>query len=72
MVDVKRFQMILGEIEPLFGRMALYDYKKKCKLTEDFYFDMNSPEMLKLLEHEKVSFPRNFSVMTSSILSTSL
>ena len=32
----------LGEYEPFFCRMALYDAKKKMKLTDDFHLDVNS------------------------------
>jgi hypothetical protein len=32
----------LGEYEPFFCRMALYDAKKQMKLTDDFHIDVNS------------------------------
>ncbi|KAJ8389100.1 hypothetical protein AAFF_G00123060 [Aldrovandia affinis] len=37
------------EIEPIFGIMALYDVKEKKKISENFYFDLNSDQMKGLL-----------------------
>lgn len=37
------------EIEPIFASMALYDAKEKKKLSENFYFDMNSESIKRLL-----------------------
>ena len=37
------------EIEPIFASLALYDAKEKKKLSENFYFDMNSESLKKLL-----------------------
>ncbi|XP_061079182.1 dedicator of cytokinesis protein 7-like isoform X1 [Conger conger] len=37
------------EIEPIFGIMALYDVKEKKKISENFYFDLNSEQMKGLL-----------------------
>ncbi|XP_047212753.1 dedicator of cytokinesis protein 7-like isoform X2 [Girardinichthys multiradiatus] len=38
------------EIEPIFGSLALYDVKEKKKISEDFYFDLNSDQMKLLLK----------------------
>ncbi|XP_066563985.1 dedicator of cytokinesis protein 7 isoform X4 [Amia ocellicauda] len=37
------------EIEPIFGSLALYDMKEKKKISENFYFDLNSDHMKGLL-----------------------
>uniref|UniRef100_A0A8C9XV20 Dedicator of cytokinesis 6 n=1 Tax=Sander lucioperca TaxID=283035 RepID=A0A8C9XV20_SANLU len=38
------------EIEPIFGTLALYDVKEKKKISENFYFDLNSDQMKGLLK----------------------
>ncbi|XP_056870057.1 dedicator of cytokinesis protein 7-like isoform X1 [Takifugu flavidus] len=38
------------EIEPIFGILALYDIKEKKKISENFYFDLNSDQMKGLLK----------------------
>uniref|UniRef100_A0A3B4YZ26 Dedicator of cytokinesis protein 7-like n=1 Tax=Stegastes partitus TaxID=144197 RepID=A0A3B4YZ26_9TELE len=38
------------EIEPIFGSLALYDVKEKKKISENFYFDLNSDQMKGLLK----------------------
>uniref|UniRef100_A0A3Q1FCD0 Dedicator of cytokinesis 6 n=1 Tax=Acanthochromis polyacanthus TaxID=80966 RepID=A0A3Q1FCD0_9TELE len=38
------------EIEPIFGSLALYDVKEKKKISENFYFDLNSDLMKGLLK----------------------
>ncbi|XP_026516345.2 dedicator of cytokinesis protein 6 [Terrapene carolina triunguis] len=37
------------EIEPIFGTLALYDIKEKKKISENFYFDLNSDQVKGLL-----------------------
>ncbi|XP_039628587.1 dedicator of cytokinesis protein 7-like isoform X6 [Polypterus senegalus] len=37
------------EIEPIFGSLALYDVKEKKKISETFYFDLNSDQMKTML-----------------------
>uniref|UniRef100_A0A4W3H0W9 Dedicator of cytokinesis 6 n=1 Tax=Callorhinchus milii TaxID=7868 RepID=A0A4W3H0W9_CALMI len=37
------------EIEPIFGILALYDVKEKKKISENFYFDLNSDQMKGML-----------------------
>ena len=43
------------QIEPIFASMALYDAKEKKKVSENFYFDMNSS-----LNGYMVNSPINF------------
>ncbi|KAM9746054.1 dedicator of cytokinesis protein 7 isoform 1-T1 [Menidia menidia] len=38
------------EIEPIFGSLALYDVKEKKKISENFYFDLNTDQMKGLLK----------------------
>lgn len=37
------------EVEPIFATMALYDAKEKKKLSENFYFDLNSENVKRML-----------------------
>lgn len=47
------------EIEPMWASMALYDLKERKKLSENFYFDLNTEPLKQLLQshqtHEDVS-----------------
>nr|XP_039268691.1 dedicator of cytokinesis protein 7-like [Styela clava] len=42
------------EIEPIFACVALYDTKYKKKISENFYFDLNSEAMNKLIKNDGV------------------
>ncbi|KAL7303214.1 hypothetical protein TKK_0004415 [Trichogramma kaykai] len=47
---VKCLQLKLDlEVEPIFASLALYDSKEKKKLSENFYVDMNSENIKKML-----------------------
>lgn len=37
------------EIEPIFASMALYDAREKKKISENFYFDLNSESLKRML-----------------------
>lgn len=37
------------EVEPIFACMALYDCKEKRKVSENFYFDLNSDNIQGML-----------------------
>lgn len=37
------------EVEPIFASMAIYDAKEKKKVSENFYFDMNSDSIKHML-----------------------
>lgn len=55
-MEIKDLSFSLGEIEPLFGIVALYDLKKKMKVSENFHFDVNSQPIIDLLSpNHKVS-----------------
>ncbi|XP_017954547.1 dedicator of cytokinesis protein 6 isoform X2 [Drosophila navojoa] len=48
-IHVKCLQLRLElEVEPIFASMAIYDAKERQKVSENFYFDMNS-DSLKLM-----------------------
>eukprot|EP01117_Protostelium_nocturnum_P018478 TRINITY_DN7737_c0_g1_i3.p1 TRINITY_DN7737_c0_g1~~TRINITY_DN7737_c0_g1_i3.p1 ORF type:complete len:1870 (-),score=707.33 TRINITY_DN7737_c0_g1_i3:192-5801(-) len=49
LVEIEELQMALGEIEPLFGTMALWDVKKEQKISENFNFDLNSSQTYDML-----------------------
>uniref|UniRef100_A0A4W2GF09 Dedicator of cytokinesis 7 n=1 Tax=Bos indicus x Bos taurus TaxID=30522 RepID=A0A4W2GF09_BOBOX len=45
-IVIRKFEI---EIEPIFASLALYDVKEKKKISENFYFDLNSEQMKGLL-----------------------
>lgn len=40
---------MLGDVEPFFAKIALFDVTKKHRISENFYFDMNSKKIRDLL-----------------------
>jgi hypothetical protein len=53
-VIMRAFLMYLNsrlelEIEPIYASMALYDAKEKKKISENFYFDLNSDSIKHML-----------------------
>lgn len=38
-----------SELEPFFASMALYDAREKKKLSENFYFDLNTENVKRML-----------------------
>lgn len=47
---VKCLQLKLElEVEPIFASMAIYDAKERKKISENFYFDMNSENIKRML-----------------------
>lgn len=47
---VKCLQLKLKlEVEPIFASMAIYDAKERKKISENFYFDMNSENIKRML-----------------------
>ncbi|XP_075219096.1 dedicator of cytokinesis [Lycorma delicatula] len=48
---VKCLQLKLElEVEPIFASVALYDAKEKKKISENFYFDLNSESLRRMLQ----------------------
>ncbi|KAE8609712.1 hypothetical protein XENTR_v10011887 [Xenopus tropicalis] len=56
------------EIEPIFASLALYDVKEKKKISENFYFDLNS-EQIKGMLRPYVSSPAISTLARSAIFS---
>ncbi|XP_055593172.1 dedicator of cytokinesis protein 7 [Uranotaenia lowii] len=49
-IHVKCLQLKLElEVEPIFASMAIYDAKEKKKISENFYFDMNTESLRRML-----------------------
>ncbi|XP_055858913.1 dedicator of cytokinesis protein 7 isoform X2 [Episyrphus balteatus] len=49
-IHVKCHQLRLElEVEPIFASMAIYDAKERKKISENFYFDMNSDNLKRML-----------------------
>ncbi|XP_016979393.1 dedicator of cytokinesis protein 7 isoform X2 [Drosophila rhopaloa] len=49
-IQVKCLQLRLElEVEPIFASMAIYDAKERQKMSENFYFDMNSDSLKRML-----------------------
>ena len=54
-VHFDRLRFNTGDIEPFFCSGCLYDISKKTKISENWFFDGNSPDTLKLLGNRFVS-----------------
>ncbi|XP_017855271.1 dedicator of cytokinesis protein 7 [Drosophila busckii] len=51
-IQVKCLQLRLElEVEPIFASMAIYDAKERQKISENFYFDMNSDNLKLMLSN---------------------
>lgn len=62
---VKFFRLEL-EIEPIFACMALYNTTEKKKISENFYFDLNSEALRKMIESH-VPYPDASSLSRSCV-----
>lgn len=49
LIKVGNISFALGEFEPFFCSLALYNIETKQKLSENFYFDTNNNDTLKFL-----------------------
>lgn len=49
MVEVKKISFAIGDVEPYFGILAVYDIVKRKKITENFYFEVNNEETSKMV-----------------------
>ncbi|KAL6054781.1 dedicator of cytokinesis protein 7 isoform X5 [Balamuthia mandrillaris] len=49
LVVCKELSFALGEIEPFFASLMLFDVQTKQRLSESFHFNLNSPSILSLL-----------------------
>lgn len=48
-VELKELTFGLGEVEPLFLSLLVFDVKSKKRITETFHFQMNSDFTLSLV-----------------------
>ncbi|ELR16168.1 Dedicator of cytokinesis [Acanthamoeba castellanii str. Neff] len=48
LVTPRKISFALGNFEPFYGVLALYDMAKKVKISENFYFDVNDDDVSKL------------------------
>ena len=44
-VTPRKISFALGNFEPFYGVLALYDMAKKVKISENFYFDVNDDDV---------------------------
>ncbi len=56
-VSIDSFDFKPGTFEPFFFTLAIYDYDLQVKVSEDFEFDFNSDEMLKMIGKSQVKSP---------------
>ncbi|XP_078495835.1 dedicator of cytokinesis protein 7 [Ciona intestinalis] len=56
------------DVEPIFASIALYDTKHKKKISENFYFDLNSESTRKMMKSEN-SLPAVSTLARSAIFS---
>ncbi|KAL6048775.1 Dedicator of cytokinesis protein 6 [Balamuthia mandrillaris] len=57
-LQIKHIAFVLGEIEPFFCYLALYDVGQRVKLSENFHFDQNSEKLMSYLgKHMQESDP---------------
>ena len=55
-MEVKHLAFVIGELEPFFCTLALFDVEKRLKISEDFHFDQNPDGIMKLLGKYLVFF----------------
>ena len=46
LLSVQALRFSLGNVEPLYATLAIYDLKAETKCSEDFHFDLNDPSLL--------------------------
>ncbi|XP_065674534.1 dedicator of cytokinesis protein 7 isoform X2 [Hydra vulgaris] len=57
------------DVEPIFATMALYDYKQKKKISENFHFDMNEDSHKKMMSSHSKGKPDISTLAKSCIFS---
>ncbi|EFA78131.1 DOCK family protein [Heterostelium album PN500] len=58
LIELKGLVFMLGELEPFFCSLFIYDAASKSKLSETFHFDFNSEQMRQLLaKHSEPADP---------------
>lgn len=56
MVELKSLAFVLGELEPFFCSLALFDVNQKTRISENFYFNFNSDSINHFLGSNLVCF----------------
>jgi hypothetical protein len=46
LITPRKLSFALGNFEPFYGVLALYDMAKRVKISENFYFDVNDDDVL--------------------------
>ena len=46
LLSVQSLRFSLGNIEPLYATLSIYDLRAESKCSEDFHFDLNDPSLL--------------------------
>jgi hypothetical protein len=66
-VEPKELTFNLGNVEPFFCTMALYDLNKKTRISENFYYDINTDDNSRMLAvcPDKLIFRRQTSAIFS-------
>lgn len=54
LVEPKELSFAIGDMEPLFGILAVYDMAKKKRLSENFYFELNSERTEKMIDRVRI------------------
>ncbi|EGG25220.1 DOCK family protein [Cavenderia fasciculata] len=50
LIELKGLVFMLGDLEPFFCTLYLYDSVNKCRISENFHFDFNSDQLRSLLD----------------------
>jgi hypothetical protein len=62
MIEIKSMSFMLGDLEPFFAKIALFDVSKKHRISENFYFDMNGKKIRDLLGNHLVRIILHISI----------
>lgn len=54
--EIKNLNFFLGELEPFYARLFLFDVSTKKRISENFYFDLNTKKIRDLLGNHLVNF----------------
>ena len=76
LVKCLELSLSLTDVEPIFASMALYDVRERRKVSENFYFDMNTESVKKMMmghiEHADISTYARSGLPNVHILNCSL
>ena len=71
LVECTDIKFKLGDLEPFFCTLSLYDLTKKQRISENLYFELNSPNSKKMLETNPLSnlIPHEITQSTRALFS---